>query len=66
MQSAVTYKTHTALAIVKRAGEKFAWRPLALFIYMVNANALVVFTTWPLRRFIKRRQILSVRRVAAV
>jgi len=25
------------------------------FIYTVNANALVVFTTWPLRRFIKRQ-----------
>jgi hypothetical protein len=25
------------------------------FIYTVNANALVVFTTWLLRRFIKRQ-----------
>lgn len=37
---------------------KTRWRKVCLarapFIYTVNANALVVFTTWPLRRFIKR------------
>ena len=65
MQSAHTYKTNTALAIVKRAGENFAWRALAFYLYgqcecacgIYDLAAATIYQT------AGRQQILSVRRV---